>query len=54
MPDNKGLAEVRLKYLGNKLRKNRDMHQKYSEQVEDYIRKGYDSCVNEPPTEGRT
>ena len=54
LPDNKPLAEIRLKCLKSKLCKDPDMHQKYTQQMEDYIQKGYASHADEQSAEGRT
>ena len=45
LPDNRHLAENRLKTLRKRLEKNKDLHKKYTETVSDYIKKDYATIV---------
>ena len=47
LPDNKGLAEKRLQYLGKRLSKDERQHPKYKEEINALIEKGYAEPVND-------
>ena len=48
LPNNRHVAEARLRYLKKKLEKNGPVHEKYTATVEDYVTKGYAEKVTIP------
>jgi hypothetical protein len=56
LPDNRAHAVVRLEHIRRKLAGNEDLHRKYTEQVQDYLDKGYarEAERNESPSPRRT
>ena len=41
LPDNRSIALKRLEHLKNRLKKDKVLHQKYREKIEEYVNKGY-------------
>ena len=47
LPESRAMATRRLQHLKRRLEKNPDLHQKYAEQMETYIKKGYPEVVQD-------
>ena len=47
LPESRAMATRRLQHLKRRLEKNPDLHQKYTEQMEAYIKKGYAKVVQD-------
>ena len=53
LPNNKPLADYRLKYLATKLKKDQELHKRYKQQIDEYISKDYASKSVPSPTGDR-